>query len=247
MNGPSQINPERGSALVYILIAIALLAVLTITFMQPSSQQTSSQNTFKTVSGMEGQIEVIRSAIQECILSYPRGDSTIVTGGGAPTDPDARKNYPINPDSDHYATATPGKSGDRLVRNIRCPGNNPGGANQADHALIFASSSGKYLAPPPDLFGEWQYYNGTDGVFYWIATDKSDAFLLAAMKKLDEKYSECETDVIESSHAPAGNKNLDSAGDVVCPSGSACFRLWMIQDATAVFNGDADGDEAACP
>src|ERR1700761_6428398 len=94
---------ERGSALVYILIAIALLAVLTITFMEPSSQQTSSQNTFKTVTDLGNQIETIRSAIQECVLNYPKGDSNIPTTGGAPTDPDARTNYPINPDSDYYA------------------------------------------------------------------------------------------------------------------------------------------------
>ncbi len=240
-------HPERGSALVYILIAIALLAILTITFMEPSSQQTSSQNTFKTVSALEGQISMIRSSIQECVLSYPKGDPTIVTGGGAPTDPDARKNYPINPDSDHYTAATPGKSGDRLVSHIRCPGNNPGGANQEDHALIFSSSTGKYMPPPPDLFEEWQYYNGTDGVFYWIETSKSDAFLAAALKKLDEKFSECEADVIDTSLAPAGDKDLDSNTTLVCPGGSACFRLWLIQDATAVLNGDADGDEAACP
>ena len=33
---------ERGSALVYILIAIALLAALTISFMNPSSNQTTT-------------------------------------------------------------------------------------------------------------------------------------------------------------------------------------------------------------
>jgi hypothetical protein len=238
---------ERGSALIYILIAIALLAVLTITFMEPSSQQTSSQNTFKTLTGMENQVDVIRSAIQECVLSYPQGDSAIVTTGGGASDLGARKNYPINPDSNYYASATPGKAGNRDVKNIRCPGNNPGGVDQANHALVFSSESGKYMPQPPDLFGEWQYYNGTDGIFFWIATSKSDAFLLAALKKLDDKYSECEADVIDTSFPSAGNKDLDSDGTVNCPSGNACFRVWMIMNkATAVFPGDADNDEASC-
>lgn len=219
--------PEKGSALIYILIAIALLAALTMTFMEPSSQQTSSQNIFKTVSALQGQIDMIRSSVQECVLSYPKGDNTIATTGGSPTDPGARKNYPINPDSDHYTTATPGKSGDQLVRNIRCPGNNPGGANKADHELIFTGSDGKYLPPAPDLFEDWQYYNGEDGVFFWTRTTKTDAFITSALTKLDDEFAECEADVVD---ATGGAEDLDSQTPVTtqCAAGSVCFRVWMI-------------------
>lgn len=235
---------EKGSALIYILIAIALLAALTITFMEPSSQQTSTQNTFKTLTEVETQANFIRSAVQECVLSYPKGDSTIdntITG----TDPGARKNYPINPDSDHYSSSTVLPSGDRLVKNLRCPGNNPGGSNVFDHESVFAGGEGKYLPPAPDLFSEWQYYNETDGVFFWTATDKSDAFLLAALAKLDEKFAECEADIIDTSETPAGDKSLDSLDTVECPDGSVCFRVWMVKNGSAVFNGDSDGDETA--
>ena len=87
---------ERGSALVYILIAIALLAALTMTFMQPSSQQAQSGNTFKSVSEIQSQIDFIRAIVQECVLTYPGGakDIDIVTD-----DPDANKRYPIRPNS----------------------------------------------------------------------------------------------------------------------------------------------------
>jgi hypothetical protein len=233
---------EKGSALIYILIAIALLAVLTLTFMEPSSQQTSSQNTFKAITELQGQVDTIRAAVQECVLSYPKGDNTIVTTGGGATDPGARKNWPINPNSDHYATATPGQSGDRLVRNLRCPGNNPGGADVDDHEPIFAGSSGKFLPPAPDLFEDWEYYNGNDGVFFWTSTSKTDAFLSTALDKLDDNFSECEADVID---AVGGAEELDSDGDVECPAGSVCFRVRMINNASSVFNGDS-GDEAGC-
>ena len=245
---------EKGSALVYILIAIALLAALTVSFMEPSSQQTSSQNTFRTVAALQGQIDSIRSAIQECVLLYPNGDGCIEDDTPAyctttDTDtPGADKRYPIDPDSLHYTNATPARSGDSLVRNMRCPGNN-GGANadHDNHALIFTGASGKFLGPPPDLFDDWQIYNGVDGVFYWTETDNTDAFITAALQRLDEKFSECEADVIDTSHPTAGNKALDSAGPVnTCPDGSMCFRVWVIQNGSAVFNGDADGDEAGC-
>ncbi len=244
---------EKGSALVYILIAIALLAALTITFMEPSSQQASSQNTFKTLTEIESQSSMIRAAVQECVLAYPRGDKCIndnpaaycTTAAG--TDPGARENYPINPDSAFYANATPAEAGNRFVRNIRCPGNNPGQtADHDDHELIFTGNDGKYLPPAPDLFNDWQFYNGTDGVFFWTETDKTDAFLLTAMAKLDEKFSECEADIVDTSDAPAGAKDLDSDTTLTCPANNVCFRVWMIKNGSAVFNGDADGDEAGC-
>lgn len=246
-------NNERGSALVYILIAIALLAALTMSFMEPSSQQTSSQNTFRTVTGVQSQADMIRSAIQECVLLYPKGDKCI-NGNAASycttssiTDPDAREEYPINPNSDHYVNATPDQSGDRLVKNIRCPGNNPGDtADHDDHELIFTGSSGKFLPPAPDLFNDWEYYNGEDGIFFWTSTDKSDAFIVSALEKIDEKYAECEADIIDTSVAPAGAKDLDSNSAVECAANNVCFRVWMIRNSTAVFNGDADSDEAGC-
>lgn len=222
---------EKGSALVYILIAIALLGALTVTFMEPSSQQTTSQNTFRALTGMQSQIDSIRSAIQECVLLYPNGDSTIdVTGSGS--DPDADDRYPINPDSSHYSAATPGQSGDREVQNARCPGN-PTSASPEDHALLFGGNTGKFLGPPPDLFNDWQIYNGIDGVFYWTETDKSDAFIQASLDKLDAKFSNCEADVID---ATGGTVAMDSAAatGVECPNGSLCFRVWVIRNASAV-------------
>lgn len=235
---------EHGSALVYILIAIALLAALTVTFMAPSSQQTSSQNTFRSVNQIRSHVDLIRSAIQECVLSYPNGDNTIDLSASG-TDPSARKNYPIKPNSTHFNAATIGPTAGRLVRDIRCPGD-PG--NDDDHVKIFSGLSGKYLPPAPDLFSDWEYYNGVDGIFFWVKTDKSDAFLSTALAKLDDQYAECEADVVD---ATGGAVDLDSATpvEVQCTSGYTCFRVRMVTKSTSVYNGDTDGEEtaASCP
>lgn len=237
---------ERGSALVYILIAIALLAALTVTFMEPSSQQTTSQGSFKTLTAVQNQADVIRAAIQDCVLRSGRNtgqsDTTIdVSGGG--TDPDASKVYPIKPNSTHFTGASPGPTAGRLARDIRCPNQNPGGASVNDHELIFSGASGKFLPPAPDLFEDWQYYNGEDGVFFWTQTNKTDAFLVNALTKLDAKYSECEMDVVD---ATGGAVDLDSNGDVECSNGYTCLRLRMFYNGTAVWNGDSDSDESGC-
>ena len=234
---------ETGSALVYILIAIALLGALTATFMQPSSQQTSSQSSFRAISSINTQVDTIRSAIQECALAYRQGDRSIDIAG-AGSDPGARRNFPIKPNSTHYSTATIGPTAGRLVRDIRCPGN-PGNSDE-NHVLIFGGTSERFLPPIPDLFEDWQYYNGTDGIFFWTETDKTDPFIETALERLDELYGECEADIVNALSA-AVDLDSDSPAEVQCPSGSRCFRVRMIINDTAEYNGDSSSDEASCP
>jgi hypothetical protein len=144
------------------------------------------------------------------------------------------KEYPLSPNSGYYSAAPastiPPTTG-RLARDIRCPGKNDGTAK--NHQPIFAGSSGKFLPPAPELFSEWQYYNGTDGVFVWLATDKSDAFLKTSMEKLEENYGDCEADVLDNT-ASASAVNLDSGGTVQCPAKSLCFVVRMVRSASAI-------------
>lgn len=229
---------QKGSALVYILIAIALLAALTATFMDSSSQQTGSQNTFNTVTELNSQVNFIRSAVQECVLTYPAGNSTPAF---AATNA-ANVPYPINPSSTYLAIpATP--SGNDLVQFLRCPGN-PGNSN--NHAIIFGGSSGKFMPPPPKLFNAWRYYSGQDGVFFYNSTSMSDAYLSTALLKLDDQFSECEADVINNI-AGGTPLSIASGAAATCPAGSLCFRVWMIAQPTALYAGDAGLDETTCP
>jgi hypothetical protein len=222
---------ETGSALVYILIAIALLAALTASFMKPSSQQTTAQSSFNTITSLKSQIAFIRSSIQECVLNYPSGEPTLVGKTNFP--------YPVNPSSTYLTSPAANDE----VANISCPGN-PG--DSTDHASIFGGNSGKFLPPIPNLFENWEYYNGPDGVFFYTKTDKTDAFLQTALQKLDDQFSECEADIID---AIGGAEDFDSASSLECPDDYTCFRLWVITQNSAVYNGDTDGEElaATCP
>lgn len=221
---------EKGSALIYILIAIALLGALTVTFMDSSSQQTQSQNIFKLATDLKSQADLIVSTVQECFLSYPGGDDTIdATGGGS--DPAAMKNYPINPDSTHFTAATPGRAGDRNVSHLRCPGN-PG--DDVNHAPMFSGSSGKFLPPPPDLFDDWQWYNGADGVFFWTRTAKTDPYLQSAMQKVDEMYADCEVDIVDASGGAVKLDSVASGETVECAAGGTCLRVRITRKTSAV-------------
>lgn len=215
---------ESGSALIYILIAIALLAALTVSFMQPSGNQTQTNNAFKTVSELQSQVDFIRSAVQECVLSHPGGDKSMHTGG-TPTEPDADHRYPIDPTSAHFAGSTlgPEAGGNNFVRLLRCPGN-PGGDTN-NHERLFGGTTAKFMPPAPKLFNDWRWYNSTDGVFFWIDTQNTDAFIGSALEKLMEEFSACEADTITPSDA---TRTL-AGGGLSCAANSYCFRVWMIR------------------
>jgi hypothetical protein len=219
-------SSERGSALVYILIAIALLGALTVTFMEPSSQQTTSQGSLRSATQIQSQIDVIRSAIQECVLKYPNGDSNI-PNAASESEEGARQEYPIRPNSAYYnasPASTVAATAGQLAKDIRCPGQ-LNGPETKDHEKIFAGASGKFLPAPPDLFEDWQYYNGPDGVYFWTRTTKTDAYLVTALEKLDEKFSECEADITTAGGSAV---NLDGDAQTQCPANNICFRVWMV-------------------
>ena len=232
------INHQSGSALIYILIAVALLAALTVSMMEPAGQQTQSQTSTNLVSEVGGQIDFITSAISECVLTHPDQDSelTATEQKNAP--------YPINPKDSYFDTqsADPLSDTDNNAEHIRCPGNPGGsGSNNQDHARIFSGASGKFLPAPPNLMNTWEYYNGADGVFIMISSDKTDAAIANAFAKLDDKASECEADVIDRRGLGAYDVTTEAADPFVrsCGAGQICFRHWIILKPTVTKHQDA--------
>lgn len=218
---------QAGSAFVYILIAIALLAALTVSVTQPSSQQAQIQNASQLVSELNSQIGFIQSAVQECVITYPGGDSGVNTGDDSQDTSStwgANSPYPINPNA-AYLTSD---DDNRKVKNLRCPGN-PG--DDPDHADIFGGSSGRFLPPPPDIFKDgWKWYNGDEGVFFWIGTTKTDPFIETAFKKLNNQFSDCQIDWGSGLTMP-GDDSASSPPQ--CGGSEKCLRYWMIIDDSA--------------
>lgn len=233
---------QNGSALIYILIAIALMAALTVSMMDSSSQQSQSQSATGMVTEISGQISTITTAISECVLAHPDQDSELTTTQQKNTP------YPINPKDPYFTSqsAVPASDPDNSAKYIRCPGN-PGGSgtNNQNHARIFGGTSGKFMPPTPRLFTNWSYYNGADGVYIMTTTNKTDPYITSAMQKLDAKYSNCESEVIDRRSLAALNITTDTtpgeSGVRTCAAGYLCFRYWIILKPSAIHQ------DASCP
>lgn len=215
-------NREHGGALIYILIAIALLAALTASFIEPSSQQSRTQNSFKLAAEVDSQVQLIRSGIQNCILLHPEGDSTI--NSGSVTDTGYHAPFPLTPNSTHLPTTpTNFRAANAQVQFLRCPGVNGGTGAENQHSLIFGGSSGNFLPAVPALFDDWVYFNGSgtvagdavDGVYFLLETTKSDPYLSESLQKVDGKLAACESDYIVGD------------GTNGCSNGSQCLRIWV--------------------
>lgn len=200
---------EKGGALIYILIAIALMAALTGTFLKSDGQSSSTQNAFKIATELNSQARVIRSAIQDCILRYPQGDDVIAEANY--NDP-----YPLDPDSADAQYSTY-QVANKNVSELRCPG--------AAYEKLFGGTLSGFLPPAPGLMEDWTYFNGQatidgvvhDGVYFQTRSDKSDPFVGEAMSKMDGLFSQCEVDYTIGD------------GSNGCENGFKCLRVWIIR------------------
>lgn len=199
---------QQGSALIYILIAIALLGALTMAFVEPSGQQSRSQNAFKVATQLRDQAEVYRAAIQDCIITYPAGDVSNATKYTGYSEP-----YPVTPSTTYLPVGL--RDANNLASSLRCPGN-PGDSNS--HSLLFGGTTGRFSPVKIGLLDDWTYANDADGVYLLARTNKTDGYLQDAMSKADALYSACEADYISDGSSP-------------CASGYYCLRVWVIRIA----------------
>lgn len=196
---------QKGSALIYILIAIALLGALTMAFVEPSSQQSRSQNSYKLAQELKSQAEAYRAAIQDCVISYPAGDTSSATKYTGYNEP-----YPLTPSDSYLPPAM--RDANNKASAIRCPGN-PG--DSINHSAIFGGSTGRFAPVNSALFDGWIYVNDANGVYLINGTNKTDAYLWEAAQKAAATYSSCEAQA------------LDGTG--LCPSGYKCLLVWIIR------------------
>jgi type II secretory pathway pseudopilin PulG len=211
---------QHGGALVYILMAIAMIGVLTGTLLQSGGQGARAKKSIELAQQLDAQIQFIKAALQECAIMHPSGDPTI--NDGSVTDNGYIAPYPVEPASSHFSGSTDGAAADNRVFRLKCPGN-PGIDN--NHSPIFGPTTGRFFPPTVLLNHNWFYSNrdGTSngrnvhGVNIRISPFSTlDPYVKDALERLDAKYNDCELEYIPNGDSTNG-----------CTAGRDCLIYWI--------------------
>ncbi len=173
-----------GNVIFYILIAIALLGMLTFAFVQDSGDNVSKQNSYKISEELYSQFNSINSAVMSCIIEFPAGGGDLDTNGKIEAADNDNRPYPLSPSD---ANNPGGAAANDQVRNMKCPGSGLG-------IYKGAGAIGKYLAAPPSGFAEWELLNDTNGVRIRSIGENS-ATVSSAITALQKKFDTCRTDL----------------------------------------------------
>lgn len=198
-------NSQKGSVLLYIFIAVGLLAALTYSFIGDSRDGMSTQNAVKTAQELYAQSNLIRSAIIECTLLYPAGGGDLDASGTIDSSDNPNTPYPVVPSS---ALNPEGAQADDSVKYVSCTGAPSGKRNMFQGT----NNQGRILPPPPGGFSNWEYVNDSDGVRIQINAPNT-SLGIATLDRLMEKFETCQADI-----------DYDGCG-------SDCFTAWIVRAA----------------
>jgi hypothetical protein len=200
---PKYSSTERGNALLYVLLAVGLLAALTYFYAQDSRENYSSQAAISISESLFAQANMIKSAVVQCTLEFPGGGGDMDASGSIDSSDNPNNPYPLNPSDALNLKADPGgctttgnatgcipKAANDQVKNLQCIG------APAGQAAMFtgASNQGRYLPPPPSNFTDWVYVNDSTGV-YIKTTGNGDAASVSALTRLLAKFTSTQASV----------------------------------------------------
>ena len=193
---------QQGSAIIYVFVAIGLLAALTYSFVKDSGQSVVAQSAHRTSEDLYIQASTIRAAIVECAVQYPNGGGDMDGDGDIDSTDNPNNPYPVLPT---YANNPHGVAADNTVRNLSCTG------APAAEANIFqgTNNKGRFLPPATSGFGEWVYGNDADGVYIRVTATAASAITVNALDRVMARFSACQAD-------------LDFGG-----CGAACLTIWV--------------------
>lgn len=203
MDAQHKMSHQSGSVIFYIFLAVGLLGLLTYSLTQSSRTSATTQSAFRITEDLFVQSNAIKSAVLECTFAFPNGGGDLDGNGTINSADNDNVPYPLSPTD---ANNPDGAAANDQVRNLQCPGAPAGQRSIYDGV----GTTGRFLPPASNGFGEWTYINDTNGVRLQII-GPNDQAALQAMDALERRFDTCEADIDFSS------------------CGATCFTTWIIR------------------
>jgi len=198
---------EKGNVLLYVFLAVGLLAALSYAYVKDSRENYASQSSIQVAETLYSQANMIRAAVMECAEEYPSGGGDMNGDGIVDTNDNPNNPFPLAPSNALNLQAgrnntTPiGPTGCTVTSNAAgcIPQESPANDYVSDlycigaplgAAAMFsgASNQGRYLPPMPGNFTPWVYKNdltfGGAGGVYIQTTSPGDAASAIALNRL---------------------------------------------------------------
>lgn len=210
---------QKGSILVYILIAIFLTGMLIASMTQGAKKSASSEQVNEMMMYLQADIRTIQANISECVVSYqnncPPGSTTSTCPSQYTAQDSGNYNVPFPTPSTLLATG----SGTALA-SIICP-RAPTAAQ-----TIFTDSISQSLRLLQDTsnYTVTYYNNSTDGVYLRITRVPTDPLWTEVLNRLPSKYQSCSTAVENTSSDPTGFN---------CAAVGGCFYFFILHPGSA--------------
>ena len=203
---------QKGSILIYILIAIFLTGLLVAAMTQGTKKSASSEQVNEMMLYIMQDIKTIHSAVTECVQDY----SADVTSGANPNIP-----FPLYCANNACALGGMTSAGAGVaVTLMGCPG------APSTQNLMFNTNTGhtfnsfKVLGDTTNYTTTY-FSNATDGVYLRITRAVSDPVWTEVISRLTTKYSQCSSIVESINPDPTGFN---------CSGG--CFYYFILRKAS---------------
>ncbi len=205
---------QKGSIIIYILIAIFLTGLLVEMMTQGATKSASSSQINAMVMELQKDIQTIHNKVAECPVIYP----TQLTG--TPSNPNQPWPMYCANSSCVLTAMTSGGTGTTLSL-VGCPGAPTG------QQLVFPNTVTDNLKLLDDSSNYNVTYisNSTDGIMLRVTRVGSDPLWSEAISRLSAKFAPCASKVVMANPDPLG---YDCSG--------GCFYYWILRKSTSVFS-----------
>lgn len=221
-------NSQQGSVIAYILLAVFLIGVLTITMMEGPKRSAQTQQLDELGLQLADDIALIESMMAECTLMHP---SPVDIDGDGDKDATDNPNAPlplIYDSTTGYADPVTGP-----IAKAICPGAPPTPLTPPDIAtdrqLVASARGGRSfrILNNTALYTTTYTSDTTEGVYVRLTRASANELWTEALSRLNDKYSACKAVAVTA------------AGDCV----NGCFYYWIKRDDDSVIG---TAEEPAC-
>jgi len=171
-----------GNILMYVFIAVGLLAALTVAIVKDGTVRDPVQEARRAADVLIQQSNYLRTAFQECAMLYPDGGGDLDGDGDVDNNDNPYAPFPLEATDSKQPN---GAGASQYLIDQQCTG------APAATAYMFRPPS-RYNVPDPQITSQWFYEAGSAGLRLEVSYSFPDQIRDNVVDILDQRLADCE-------------------------------------------------------